>query len=218
MRQIIFNMKKSFLLPAALFFATGVALTSCSDDEAPVLTLTGEKEVTFDLGEAKDPGATATDNKDDEITPTSNWATAVKINEVNTYTVEYVAEDEAGNSTKDTRTVKVKADKLGGTYTATDVVSGASDPSFNGTYNYNMTVSASSDTYNKLILSNLGGFSSTFTATVTGTSVTIASQSIPGTSESISGTGQYDGTAKKLTSITYTAGAFGSGTISLSKL
>jgi hypothetical protein len=215
--QIIFNMKKSFLLPAALFFVSGIALTSCSDDEAPVLTLTGNKEVSFDLGEAADPGATATDNKDGDITPTSNWATAVKANEVNTYTVEYVAEDEAGNSTTDTRTVKIKSDKLGGTYAAVDNVSGASDPSLNGTYNYDVTVSASSDTYNKIILSNLGGFGATFTATVTGTSVTIASQSIPGTSETISGSGQYDGAAKKLTSINYSAGAFGSGVISLTK-
>jgi hypothetical protein len=217
-------MKKQILSIALMtFLASSLVLTGCKkDEEEPVVTLTGGATQSFDLAEATDPGATVTDNKDDALTATSDFATVVKKNEVNTYTVTYTAEDEAGNIGKATKTVKVKSDKLAGAYDCTDIVSGASNPVNNGTFGYNLTITQSSTDYNKILLGNFGGFGSSVSAfaTVTGTTVTIPAQalSVPGIGTvNISGTGQYDGANKKVTSINYTTDGFGNGSVTLTK-
>lgn len=63
-----------------------------------------------------------------------------------------------------------------------------------GTYTGNMSIALSSTDDTKLIITNLGGFgsSTTVTATVDGTTLTIATQQIQGASaNTISGTGTY---------------------------
>jgi hypothetical protein len=217
-------MKKQILVAAALFLAAGTILTSCKkDEEAPVITLTGGKEQSFNLGEAStDPGATVADNEDSDLKATSNWASVVKANEVNTYEVTYTAEDKAGNQASEKKTVKVKSDLLAGTYTCTDIVTGADDPSNNGTFTYTVTVTQSSTAYNKLIISNMGGFGTSVTATVDvlGTTFTLPSTSlsVPGVgSFNISGNGNYNGADKKLTSMTYSTAFFGTGNVTMVK-
>lgn len=217
-------MNKNILtLATALFIGGSLLLTSCKKDEtAPVITLKGDSVQVVQLTEATDPGATANDEKDGEITAiNSDYSTAVNKNQVGTYTVKYTASDEAANEATKSRTVKVKADYLAGTYGVTDVVTGST--SGNGTYTYNTTATASADTYNKISISNFGGFSgATVYCTVQGTVVTIPSQNFTGggipSGSTISGSGTYDGAAKKFLTINYSANNdIGNGTCTLIK-
>lgn len=217
-------MKKQILSIALMtFLASSVLLTSCKkDEEEPTITLTGGAAQTFDLGEATDPGATVADNETDGITATSDFVSVVKKDEVNTYTVTYIAEDEAGNKATATKTVKVKSDKLAGSYDCVDIVTGCPDPLNNGTYGYNMTITQSSTDYNRILLGNFAGFGTSVSAyaTVLGTSITIPAQSlsVPGVgSVNVSGSGMYSGSSKKVTSITYTTTSFGNGSVTLTK-
>lgn len=216
-------MKKQFLLATTILFVGGSALlTSCKKDEtAPVITLTGGKEVSFDLAAAAEPGVTADDEKDGDVTAavTSDWATAVKKNEVGTYTVTYKVSDEAANEATETRTVKVKSDKLAGTYAVSDVVTGGGNP---GNYSWNCTVTQSSTDYNKIIITNFGGFAiQNVIATVDGTQITVASQSVGivgGATTTVSGTGTYNGETFKIGKIDYTASnGLGSGSATFTK-
>ncbi len=207
----------------ALLVGGSLLLTSCKKDEtAPVITLKGDSVQVVNLTEAADPGATANDEKDGEITViSSDYATAVNKNQVGTYTVKYTASDEATNEATKNRTVKVKGDFLAGSYSATDVVTGSTSGS--GTYTYNVTATASADTYNKLTINNFGGFSgATVYCTVVGTVVTIPSQNFTGggipSGSTISGSGTYDGAAKKFLTMNYSGNNdIGNGNITLIK-
>lgn len=210
-------------MAAAVLFTAGTLLTSCSkDEEAPVITLNGGDTQEFDLGAAADPGATVTDNNDEGLTATSDWSSMVKTNEVNTYTVNYTATDEAGNEGEAKKTVKIRSNLLAGTYSVTDIVSGSSGGSFDGTYTYNVTITQSGTDYNKLVISNFGGFGTTIsaTATVLGQNMTIPATTLvtPFGDFPVSGTGNYDGAGKKITTITYSAGTAGNGSMTLTKL
>jgi|GEM_PF-1034860 len=75
-------------------------LFSCkeSDDVPPVITLTGEAQVTSVLNEPyADAGATAADDKDGNITGRIQVKSGVNVNRVGTYGVIYSVTDEAGN-------------------------------------------------------------------------------------------------------------------------
>jgi hypothetical protein len=216
-------MKKQFLLATTILFVGGsTLLTSCKKDEtAPVMTLTGGKEVSFDLAAAVEPGVTATDEEDGDVSAsvTSDWTTVVKKNEVGTYTVNYKVSDEAANEATETRTVKVKSDKLAGTYSVIDIVSGGSFP---GTYTYNCTVTQSSTDYNKLLISNFLGLDVSVQGFVTagGADLTIPAQTINTTSGSfnVSGAGKYTGETFKITKLTYTgSNGLGNGDATFTK-
>ncbi|MCF6325346.1 MAG: DUF5011 domain-containing protein [Gammaproteobacteria bacterium] len=83
------------------------------DNEAPVIALTGNSEITIAEGSAyNDLGATATDNKDDDslLTQNINVVNPVDPNSPATYTVTYNVSDAAGNAAIEvTRTVIVTA-------------------------------------------------------------------------------------------------------------
>jgi hypothetical protein len=218
------TMKKSLILSSMALFVAGSILVSCKKDEtAPTVTPKDGTTSTFDLGAAVDPGATANDDSDGDISASviSDFATAVKKNEVNTYTVTYKVADKAGNEGTATRTVKVKSDKLSGLYEASDVVTGAADSTFNGTFAWTSTVTQSTTEYNKLIFSNFGGFAvGTVYATVTGTNITIPSQTVGvngGGNVTVAGTGTYDGVAFKVKTLSYSAGILGQGVTTLTK-
>ena len=84
-----------------------------SDTTAPTLTLLGDNPLLVDVNTTyTDPGATATDNKDGDIT--SNIVVAgdtVNIAVAGSYTVTYNVSDAAGNAADQlTRTVTVRID------------------------------------------------------------------------------------------------------------
>lgn len=199
-------MKKQIFLFATVLFTAGVIIMSgCkkADTTPPVITLTGGT-VSQNISDTYvEPGFTATDDKDGDLKSKVVVTGSVTNGSVNTYTLKYNVSDAAGNAaTEQTRTVMVKSDQLAGLYDGVSVVTGKNA----GTYNYTATVAQSTTAYNKVNITNLGGLGATVvvTATISGTTLTIASQSPssmtdPGT---ISGTGTVSG--QTITSLNYT--------------
>ncbi len=162
-------MKKISLSIAALALVLTVTFTSCKKDDTavPVVSITGNGTIELALGATwTDPGATATDENDGTITPVVTGT--VNTDKVGEYTITYTATDEAGNVGTATRTVKVNASGLAGTYAA--VIHYAD----NTTDNYNPTVTVSSTVYNKIFVANFGNYqgSYTLTGTVAGNTIT----------------------------------------------
>jgi hypothetical protein len=70
-----------------------------SDNTAPVITLLGNKTVNIEQGISfNDPGATASDNRDGNITNLISKSGSVNINLVGVYTLSYNVRDAAGNN------------------------------------------------------------------------------------------------------------------------
>ena len=82
-----------------------------NDTTAPVITLQGSASITLNVGDVfTDPGATATDNKDGNLTADIVVTGTVDTSKVGTYTLSYNVSDAAGNAaTPVTRSVKVVA-------------------------------------------------------------------------------------------------------------
>ena len=170
-------MKKNLLSISSVLIIAGIAIfAGCKkeDTTAPVVTLKGNASATSVLNAAySDPGATASDDEDGDITTSIVVTGTVNKDLKGSYTLTYTATDAAGNVGTATRTVKVEnsAENLAGNYSTTDT-----NPAISGTYT--ITVSTSSTTNNKIILNNLGKYGTDVNATVSGTSISIASQSM----------------------------------------
>lgn len=79
------------------------------DTTAPVITLNGDAQVTIKEQEKyEDPGVTATDDRDGDITANIIKSGYVDVYRADTYTVTYTATDSSGNSSQVTRTVTVE--------------------------------------------------------------------------------------------------------------
>jgi hypothetical protein len=80
-----------------------------ADTTAPVITLTGSATINLNVGDSfTDPGATATDNVDGNLTSSIAVTGSVNTNAVGTYTLNYNVSDAAGNAaTQVSRTVNV---------------------------------------------------------------------------------------------------------------
>lgn len=82
------------------------------DVAAPVLTLNGESTITIRAGSKfTDPGFTATDNVDGDITDKVTISNTHNTNKAGTYTITYTATDSFGNTTTATRTLVVEGVK-----------------------------------------------------------------------------------------------------------
>ena len=78
------------------------------DKIAPTITLKGNKTITLYLGNTwKEPGYTATDNCDNDITNNVVKSGTVNPNKLGTYKITYTVKDMAGNQAVVERTVKV---------------------------------------------------------------------------------------------------------------
>ncbi len=78
------------------------------DKTSPVITLKGNKTITLYLGNPwTDPGYTATDNCDNDITNNVKASGTVNSNKLGTYKITYTVKDSSGNQTIVERTVKV---------------------------------------------------------------------------------------------------------------
>lgn len=187
-------MKKQLSLAAAILFTAGaIWITGCKKDDTnpPEVTLTGSASMTSSLqASLSDPGATATDEEDGDVTVTSDWSsTNPNINLAGTYTVTYTATDAAGNSGTAKRTITVvnDADGMTGTYNCSIV----SPP-----WNYTQTITASTTTNNRIHFSKFGDYSGNYgiIANVTGTTIDLPSQTAiqvgtPPTDRTFAGTG-----------------------------
>ena len=170
----------STLSLAALAVTGGLIFTSmsgCKDDTTPpVVTLTGDSNYDVILGGTlDDPGATATDDKDGDLTPSSDFADVVDFDMADEYTVTYTAMDAAMNEGTATRTVNVyiaASNLVGIWYVAYDA---CQDTAW--TWSSTASISGVDDT--KLILSDFGGYTGlNVTATINNKTLTIASQVI----------------------------------------
>ncbi|WP_420571380.1 S8 family serine peptidase [Kordia sp.] len=86
-----------------------------TDTEAPVITLNGAATITLTVGDSfTDPGATATDNVDGNLTSSIVVTGSVNTAVEGTYTLNYNVSDAAGNAaTQVSRTVNVNAASTG---------------------------------------------------------------------------------------------------------
>lgn len=103
-------MKSFTYLAAILLCIPAVYLTGCKDDTtAPTITVNGDAHViTPKNSQYSDAGATASDNKDDNVYVISDVSTTnPNINYAGDYTITYTAQDRAGNSSTATRLVSV---------------------------------------------------------------------------------------------------------------
>lgn len=83
-----------------------------ADETAPVITLEGEMTITLKAGEKfTDPGFTANDNVDGDITDKVTVSNAHNTNKAGTYTITYTVVDSFGNTATATRTLIVEAAK-----------------------------------------------------------------------------------------------------------
>ena len=85
------------------------------DASAPVITLNGSASMTIEVGDTfTDPGATAKDDKDGNLTSKIKTSGKVDTSKAGTYTITYSVSDSAGNKTTKKRTVTVKEKSGGG--------------------------------------------------------------------------------------------------------
>ncbi|HHG83775.1 MAG TPA: DUF5011 domain-containing protein [Bacteroidetes bacterium] len=124
--RIIKSMKHTkFTTLVALFLGLTLVFASCKKEDtlAPTLTLKGSNPGSVLLGGSyTDPGATATDEEDGDLTSKIKVTGTVNTNAVGTYTLTYSVVDAAGNSTTVTRTVNVTVnrDTYLGNYTTSE--------------------------------------------------------------------------------------------------
>ncbi|MES2590434.1 MAG: immunoglobulin-like domain-containing protein [Bacteroidota bacterium] len=168
-------MKRNFLNMAAVaFIASALVLTGCKKDEdttAPVVTLNGASTQTISLqGTYTEQNATATDDEDGTLTPTTSGT--VNKDQTGEYIITYTATDAAGNVGTATRTITVvnDADSRTGTYQCTI----ADTPP----YVYTQTVTASETVNNRIHFSKFGDYdnNTAIYADIASTNITLPSQ------------------------------------------
>lgn len=162
-------MKKTKLISTIIIF-TLLSLTSCKKDETkPSITLNGENPIYLSLGESyTELGATATDDKDGDISSKIEISHSIDPLLVNEYIVNYTVTDKAGNKSSASRIVNIKANLLGGTYQATS-----------DTKNYSLEVIGTS-TFNRITFKNFGNYGNNniFYSKIYGDSIAIDTKTI----------------------------------------
>ena len=138
------------------------------DTSKPVITIIGDTPMTIEVGSTfTDPGATATDNYDGNVTVTS--AGTVDANTVGTYTLTYTATDSSNNTLSDTRTVNVVDTTPpnlllnGDTPMTIELGSTFTDPGATATDNYDDNVTVT--TAGTVDANTVGTYTLTYTAT-----------------------------------------------------
>ncbi|MFN4853017.1 MAG: immunoglobulin-like domain-containing protein [Bacteroidota bacterium] len=196
-------MKKTIIKSITALFITSVALVSCSKDETvPTITLKGDAiQVVLLNATATDPGVTANDDNDGDVTAnvTSDYATVVNNKVAADYKVTYKVSDKAGNAATATRTVRVKIDAS--SVAAAYNVSESCTISGPGTYSSTIAQGTSAT---QITIGNFGNYGVNVTANISGDNgltLTVPSVTIQGATFTGNGTIQNDG--KKIT-ISYT--------------
>lgn len=112
-------------------FLLAIIFFSCqkADKNKPEIQLNGSESMEISRGETiSDPGATASDKQDGDLTSkiVSDWSDKVNKDATGDYTVTYTVQDKKGNKVSTTRKVKVKMGSASyfGTYTTTYQVVG----------------------------------------------------------------------------------------------
>lgn len=139
------------------FFAVTSSCKKDKDTTAPAITLNGSGSTTSPLNTAyADPGATATDDKDGNISSKISVSGVSSVNKDSTgiYTITYSVADAAGNTATASRSVRVmnEAEYLAGVY---GVVNTFPHPS-SAVTNYVDTISVSKTVNNRIWVNKFG--------------------------------------------------------------
>ena len=191
-------MKKQLIKISIIAVATtALILSGCKKDDAtlPVVTLIGSATINISLNSAyTDLGATATDNKDGDVTSKITVSNPVNKDLAGTYTVKYSVTDAAGNIGTADRTVNVVNDaaSMAGTYSSvmvydngTLVQSRPTDCSSTAANSITDVIAISTTVNNELLITRFAGYvfatGSTkikmkVSGTATGSSITVSSQ------------------------------------------
>jgi hypothetical protein len=156
------------------FFGTLMAalmiFSACEveDLDNPVITLVGgDMEIVLnDPAGFTEPGFAATDEQDGDLTAQVIVTGTVDVTKIGSYEISYSVSDNAGNKTTAKRIVDVivKQSTYLGVWTVNEVITGSNpDPS----WNYSATIAGSTADMMKLNITNFGGMSSNFIASVT---------------------------------------------------
>lgn len=175
-------MKKQILVISMIVLTIGTLfLVGCSksDTTPPVITLKGSNPMSMSLNSTyTEPGFTANDNKDGDVSAKVSVSGTVNNNLKGAYTLTYSVTDAAGNVGTATRTVNVNNDceflATGGAFVNchdTETISGTP-------HLYDATISTSNTVNNAFSITNFGGFGTSFTipATINNTGTTISFQ------------------------------------------
>ncbi|MBE0674844.1 MAG: DUF5011 domain-containing protein [Bacteroidales bacterium] len=188
-------MKRFLSLLMVLSLSLPLIMTSCTpeDTTAPVVTLTGDPVVDHLLNTAYvDDGATAVDDEDGALTVAV--LNNVNPDKIGTYTVEFSATDNAGNTGTAERVVNVIVKQVSFVFTwaVADSVVGVGQ----GIYDYVSVITASATDINKILISNFGGFGTAVVVNATFDkfgNITIPNQQLigvdPGSEGTVTGTG-----------------------------
>jgi|GEM_PF-2697259 hypothetical protein len=198
------NLKAVYLL----LLAASLMLSSCSKDDKtpPVILLTGSDTLYIDLNDVySEPGYTATDNHDGDITDEVTVSGSVNSKIVDHYIIEYKVLDDNDNVGIAYRHVFVKADKLQGSYHIESEVTGTNE----GSYAYNVLVIPGAE-YNTLQIKNFCdlGNDVVMNILVNASNLSLPQQSPAGVNTgyegTISGQGTYNGENTSIIQIQYT--------------
>ena len=192
-----------FLVPAIMI---PVFISCVKDDKvAPVIVLSGPDIIYLNLNDTwQDPGFTAHDNVDGDLTAKVVVGDNVDTKFVNQYDLTYTVYDKSGNEAVMKLQVFVKADSLKGSYQVNAVVEGVNQ----GNYTYKVNASPGLE-YNILTISNFANLGNNVSVygRITGATMVIPDQILvnvtPGYEGSVTGMGYYDGLNKKLTQMEY---------------
>ena len=176
----------------SLFLIASAMIAGCNKDDttAPVITLKGSASMTIYTGDAfADPGATAEDDEDGDLTSKVTVSGSVNTNQAGEYTLKYSVSDQAGNSAEETRTVTVKHKNttVAGNYSVTESCN------FGSVGPYVATVTAGTSNTVDITFGNFGNYTTTINvpATISGTTgqtITLTSGTYAGLTISGSGT------------------------------
>ena len=199
-------MKKHILAICLVAFAfIAFTFTSCDNEDttAPVITLLGNAVETVTLGDTyTDAGATAEDDEDGDITALIIVDNPVNTDSAGTYTITYSVSDAAGNPASTTRTVIV------------EIVRNSWVGQYDGDHNCpsvgsfltseTMTAGAAADA---IVINNFSGTNLNATATVSGQTMTISTQTV-GPFVFSNGTGNINNFGNHI-DLTYTSDGYG---------
>jgi len=214
-------MKKGTLLIATMFFVLGAfVFNACTKDDTtkPVITLKGDKNMTVVLNSTfTDPGYTANDDEDGDISTSVVVSGTVDVNTAGVYVITYTVSDAAGNIGTIDRNVEVRnaAKYLEGSYNVTDVAVGITS-----TYTDNITSSATVN--NRVWVTKFAFYTNgAVYFTVSANTITIPNQTVncgnPAADRLFSGSGTITGNNIQITYTETTGGTTITGTQTYSK-
>lgn len=192
MKQHIFN-----TLATALVAVLVLAGCKKEDVTAPVITLNGSNPMNVDMGSTfTDPGATATDEVDGDLTSQITATGTVNVDSPGVYARTYTVSDAAGNAASAQRMVNVNLTR--------DGVLGAYQTSNNcPAFPYNTVATTTSfqagSTDSKFVINSFYYNGGTLICTLSGFSVTVdAGQSPNPIGDGVTGTGTFSSNGKVL--------------------